>query len=445
MEHSNPLSYESIPKLLWKMSVPAVLGMLINALYNIMDTIFIAHGVGILGVAGLSIAFPVQMIILALAGAIGLGGASVVSRRLGEGRRETANTVFGNLLLMVFGVGILGVVCALFFLKPLLRLFGATDMIMPYASDYLFPILMGTLFSVFVFTSNNLIRSEGNAKVVFILMATGSLLNIVLDPIFIFGFHMGTQGAAIATVLAHIVTSILAVFYFLSEKSNFSLGINSLQPKLHLMKEVLVIGLPAGIQLVAGSLMIVAVNYMLNVYSGAIAVGVFGIIYRIITFTSMPINGVVQGMQPIVGYNFGSNHFQRVNDTITLGLKVASVTSIIIFIVMMIFPEWIMRVFSSDKATVAQGIEAIRIVFAASFLIGLPIVIGGLYQALGFARKTLILSMARQVLFLLPLVLILPSLLGVNGVWLAFPTADLLAFFLSILYLYKDRNLLSNT
>lgn len=440
-EHSNQLGHESIPKLLWKMSVPAVLGMLINALYNIVDTIFVARGVGTLGVAGLSIAFPVQMIVLALAGAIGLGGASVVSRRLGEGHRKYANTVFGNLLLMVLGVGALGMICAFFFLKPLLRLFGATDVIIPYASDYLFPILIGTVFSVFIFISNNLIRSEGNAKIVFMLMAAGSLINIVLDPIFIFGFNMGTRGAAIATVLAHIVTAVLAIFYFLSGKSNFSLGIKSFQPKLQLMKEILVIGLPASIQLVAGSLMIITVNYMLNAYSGAVAVGVFGIIYRIITFTSMPINGVVQGMQPIVGYNFGAHHSQRVKATIILGLKVASITSIIIFVIMMIFPESIMRMFSSDDATLEQGVQAIRIVFAVSLLIGCQIVIGGLYQSLGFARKALILSMARQVLFLIPLVLLLPSLFGVTGVWLAFPTADLLAFFLSILYLYKDRKL----
>jgi Na+-driven multidrug efflux pump len=180
---------------------------------------------------------------------------------------------------------------------------------------------------------------------------------------------MGTRGAAIATVLAHIVTSVLAIFYFLSGKSNFSLGIKSFQPKLQLMKEILVIGLPASIQLVAGSLMIITVNYMLNAYSGAVAVGVFGIIYRIITFTSMPINGVVQGMQPIVGYNFGAHHSQRVKATIILGLKVASITSIIIFVIMMIFPEPIMRMFSSDDATLEQCVQAIRIVFAISFLI----------------------------------------------------------------------------
>lgn len=379
------------------------------------------------------------MIVLALAGAIGIGGASVISRRLGEGRKDHANIVFGNILCMVVGVGALGVVCAFLLLKPLLRLFGATEVMMPYAADYLFPILMGTAISSFVFISNNLIRSEGHAKIVFILMALGSLLNMGFDPIFILVLKLGTQGAAIATILAQTITATVDIFYFGSGKSHFSLGLKSFQLKLQVIREVLVIGLPMSIQLISESLMVVVVNHMLVTYSGALAVGVFGIIYRIMTSIIMPINGVGQGMQPIVGYNYGAKYFQRLSKTIILGLKVATIVSLIIFAVMMIIPDRIMHIFSSDQVTLEKGTQAIRMIFAGSFLIGIQVISNGIYQALGFARKALFLSMSRQVLFLIPLVLILPRFLGITGVWLAFPTADFFAFCVSSFLMYRDR------
>ncbi|MCA0972813.1 MATE family efflux transporter [Halobacillus litoralis] len=440
-EQSQRLGTQPIPKLLANLSIPAMIGMFVMALYNVIDTLFIARGVGILGVSGVSIGFPVMMIMMAIAAAVGIGGASVISRRLGESKPEEADKVFGNVLFSILIVSLFGFIGAFTFLEPLLRLFGATDNIMPYAKDYLFPIMLGAFFFSFAFTTNNIIRSEGNSRFAMITMIIPAVLNIILDPIFIFALDMGVQGAAVATVISQASVSIVVLFYFLNGKSSLNIVPAYLKPDWQIMKEVVTIGMPAFIRQVSGSGMMIAINWMLIKFGGEFEVGVFGIVQKLAMFTIMPMIGVLQGMQPIVGYNYGAKNYQRLKETVQLGLKVVTVISFGIFAVMMIFPEGLMRIFSGDTATIETGANAIRIMFALAMLIGAQVVSGGLYQALGMAKPALVLSMARQVLFLIPLVLILPYAFGVNGVWLAFPISDLLAFLLSVVFLVKDRDL----
>ncbi|SDO33151.1 MATE family efflux transporter [Alkalicoccus daliensis] len=440
-EQSTRLGTEPIPQLLKSLSIPAIIGMLVMSLYNIVDTIFISYAVGIDGVAAVTIAFPVMIIMMALAAALGMGGSSVISRRLGEKREAEANRVFSNIISLVVVLGLLGAAASFTLLEPVLTIFGATENIIGLAHDYIFPITLATIFFTFSFTTNAIIRSEGNARFAMVTMIIPSVLNIILDPIFIIWLDMGVQGASVATVISQASVSFVVLYYFLAGRSSLFIRLSEMMPELKIVKEVFIVGLPAFVRQVAGSVMMVAINAMLIQYGGEFYVGVFGIVQRIAMITLMPMMGILQGMQPIVGYNYGAQDFARMQEAIKLSLKVVTGFSIGVFLLVMLIPQWLMTVFTSDPEVIEAGVYAMRIIFAAAFVIGVQVISGGLYQALGKAKPALILSMARQVLFLIPLVLILPQFIGVWGVWIAFPAADILAFALSLYFLYKDRNL----
>ncbi|MEC2070747.1 MATE family efflux transporter [Alkalihalophilus marmarensis] len=437
---SDKLGTESIPKLLRDLSIPAMIGMFVMALYNVVDTIFISYGVGIEAVAGVTIAFPVMMIIMAVSAAMGIGGASVISRRLGEKRGDEANQVFGNIISIILLISIIGVIASFTFLEPMLVLFGASPDILPYAVEYMFPIMLGTFFFSFAFATNNIVRSEGNAKFAMNTMIIPAVLNIILDPIFIFGLNMGVQGAAVATVISQAAVTVVILRYYLTGQSSLSLAWEDLKIKWSIVKEVVSVGMPAFVQQASGSIMMIAINTMLIQYGSDLYVGIFGIIQRILMFAVMPIIGVMQGMMPIVGYNYGAKQFERMRETIWLTLKVVVISSVVIFLSMMIFPAWFMRIFTADPEVIEAGASAMRILFLTFFVVGVQVVAGGLYQALGKPKPALILSLSRQILFLIPLVLILPRFFGVSGVWIAFPIADVLSFVLASALLYKDRD-----
>ncbi|MFC0472806.1 MATE family efflux transporter [Halalkalibacter kiskunsagensis] len=438
---SERLGTEPIPKLLKNLSIPAMIGMFVMALYNVVDTIFISYGVGINAVAGVTVAFPIMMIMMAVSAAMGIGGASVISRRLGERREQEANHVFGNIISVILIISVLGIIGAFTILEPMLLLFGATQEIVGYSIDYMFPILLGTFFFSFAFATNNIVRSEGNAKFAMMTMIIPAVINIILDPVFIFGLNMGVRGAAIATVISQASVTIVILQYFLTGKSSLQLRIEHLRVKLAILKEVIAVGLPAFAQQAAGSVMMIAINTMLIRFGGDLHVGVFGIIQRIIMFTVMPMMGVMQGMQPIVGYNYGAKNFDRLQETVILGLKVTISISILIFILIMSVPHWLMMIFTSNPEVISAGAEYLRIMFSAVFLIGIQVVGSGLYQALGKPKQALILSLSRQLIFLIPLVLILPHYFGVYGVWMAFPISDFFACLLAGALMYRDRDI----
>lgn len=439
-QQSERLGTEAIPKLLRSLSIPAMIGMFVMALYNVVDTIFISYAVGIEGVAGVTIAFPIMMIMMSMAGALGIGGASVISRRLGERRGEEANQVFGNILTVILVLSVIGFISAFTLLGPALQLFGATSVTQGYATDYLFPILLGSIFFFFAFAANNIIRSEGNATFAMVTMIVPAVLNILLDVLFIFGLNMGVLGASIATVIAQASVTGLVLRYFLTGKSTLSLHWSDLRMKGSVIKEVCLVGLPAFVQQSSASLMMIAINSMLLRFGSDFYVGVFGLVQRIMMFVMMPMMGIMQAMQPIVGYNYGAKQYSRLRETVMLGFKVATIFSIGIFALLMLFPEALLRVFTADREVIQAGVSAMHILFCVTFLIGAQIVTGGLYQSLGKPKQALILSLSRQIIFLIPLVLILPHIFGLSGVWWAFPIADVLSFILTVVLLYRDRN-----
>lgn len=438
---SEQLGTAPIPRLLLNLSVPAVVGLLVMTLYNVVDAIYVGRGVGTLGVAALSIAFPLQMLVTALGGAIGIGGASAISRRLGAGETERADHVFGNIVALLLVISVAGAITGGLLLTPMLFLFGSSATILPYAQEYVGIILYGIVFFAALITLNNVIRAEGNALVAMVTMVGSAGANIVLTPIFIFVLDLGIKGAAYGTVLSQALAVIYIAFYFVSGKSSLTLRLSYLVPRIHILREILAIGASAFARQASLSLMLVVANNVLTIQGGDLGVAVFGIVNRILMLTVLPSMGVVQGLLPIVGFNYGAGQHQRVSQAVQLGLKTATVIVCVTFLAVMLFPRPLLSLFTADPQVLALGETALRLVFALSFTIGIQMVSGAVFQAVGQARAAFILSVSRQGLFLLPMLLILPSFFQINGVWLAFPAADLLAFLLSLWYIRNHPDL----
>ncbi|SCZ08387.1 MATE family efflux transporter [Alkaliphilus peptidifermentans] len=444
-DHSKILGNEAIGKLLFRLSAPAVIGMMVQALYNLVDTIFVGRGVGTMAIAGLAIAFPLQMISLAIAQAIGIGGASIISRSMGSGDNERAERAMGNIFSLVIVVSIVITILGLAFMEPILMIFGATESILPYSMEYMGVILLGTVLFTFAVASNSILRAEGNAKMAMITMLISAGLNIILDPIFIFVFRMGIRGAAIATVLAQATTAIYLVIYFVSGKSTLKFKVENLKPDLKIINETFAIGSSAFARQVAGSFMAIILNNSLAFYGGDITIAAFGVINRLLMFTFMPLFGVVQGLQPIVGYNYGAKQFDRVKKTINLSIIVTTLLATLGFVMLMVFPRFFMEIFSDDVELINLSVGAVRVIVLGIPFIGLQVVGASMYQAIGKALPSLILSMSRQILFLIPLVLILPMYFNLDGIWYAFPLADILSTVVTMVFMSKELRILTNS
>jgi putative MATE family efflux protein len=446
-ERSKLLADESIGKLLFKLSAPATIGMIVQALYNVVDTVFVGQALGensIQGIAGIAIAFPIMMIVMSIALAMGIGGSSIISRALGEKNHEKAERTMGNILSLVIISSVLITILGSIFIVPILKLFGATETILPYSLDYLSIILLGSVFFIYALAMNNVVRSEGNAKVAMYTMVASAGLNILLDPVFIFGFDMGIKGAAIATILAQAVGAFYLVHYFATGRSMLNFHMRYLKPDIAIVKEILAIGSSPLARNASSSLMIIVLNNALAVYGGDIAIAIFGIINRLFMFTFMPMFGVIQGLQPIVGYNYGARNFDRVKQSVRLSIAITTIMSVTGFLLLFLFPEQLFSIFSSDQELINSGQYATRIMVIAVPLVGFQIVGASFYQAIGKAKPSFILSMSRQLLFLIPFVLILPNFFQLTGVWMAFPLSDGLSFLVTLIMVNREFRLLNN-
>ncbi|KQC09055.1 MAG: MATE family efflux transporter [Candidatus Cloacimonas sp. SDB] len=444
MKEKHILANDDIKKLLFKLSLPATAGMIVMALYNVVDTIFIGRSVGSLGIAGLSIVFPVQMMVLALGQMIGLGSASVISRSLGAGEREKARRVLGTTATFTLIISVFLTLLGLIFIDPLLKIFGVTETIYPYSYDYMRIILLGTFFFAFAMNSNHVIRSEGQAKYAMLAMMLGAGLNIILDPIFIFALDMGVKGAATATVLAQIVAVIYVIIFFQSKKSTLHLNFRSLGLNFKLLQEIIKIGFSAFARHVSGSLIFIVVNNTLKLYNGDIAIAAYGIIMRLFRFLLMPMFGIAQGLQPIVGFNYGAGKIDKLQKAYKTAIIYASIISFSGFMVIQLFSRTLFGIFTSDPELIELGSNAIRIMVLAVPLIGFQMIGTVVFQALGKALPALILSMSRELIILIPLILILPRFYGLNGVWYASPISDILSFSLTAVLFYRLIKQLDN-
>ena len=426
-KNQKALAEEKIPKLLLKQSLPAIVGLLVMSLYNVVDTIFIGQSVGMKGVAALAIAAPIQMIVVAIAQTLGIGASSIISRALGEKNTEKAERTLGNFFSLVFILGILTMILGIVFLTPLELLFGATEGIIPYANEYLSIIFYGALFLCFTASANNIIRAEGNAKYAMKVMIISTIVNLVLDPVFIFGFDMGLSGAAIATVIAQVTASLFALQYFLRKKSSVQIYCKNFKLKFKTVKEIFSIGASSLTRQSAASLEQAILNHSLGFYGGDIAIAAFGIIMRIFMVLMMPLFGFAQGMQPVLGFNYGAKNFKRAKEAIVHSMKSATIFSFISFILLMLFTKQIVSVFTSEPDLIEITTHAGKIMFTLTFVIGFQVIASTLYQTLGKSAKAIILSVLRQLLLLIPFVLILPLFIGLDGIFYAFPAADILS------------------
>ncbi len=427
MTHSELLGNEKIRTLLIKMSAPAMVGMAVQSMYSLVDAIFVGRAVGTIGMAGLQIAFPIQILVMAIAQTVGVGGASIISRSLGKGDKNHGEKTMGNIFFLLISLSLLISILGLLFTTPILKLFGATEASLPYALEYIQVILLGSVVFVFAMGSNNIVRAEGNAKVAMITMIISAGLNIILDPIFIFGLNMGIRGAALATVLAQSFAAIYLLFYFIRGKSSLKVRKAYFRPDIKVIREIFLIGASTFARMAAGTLMSVILNHSLSHYGDDTSLAVFVAINKLLTFTLMPLLGIVQGMQPIVGYNYGAKEYPRVHETLKLAIIGTTGIATLAWVILMTIPGYMIGLFNDDPELIAQGVRAIRMNIFVLPVIGYQIVGAGMFQSIGKARPAIILSLTRQVLILIPMALILPLFLGIDGIWLAFPISDFLS------------------
>ena len=435
---SKALGEERIGSLLFRLSVPATVGMLAMALYNVVDTIFIGRGLGALAIAGVSIVMPIQMLIFSLSQTLGLGAASIISRRLGAKDLPGAENAFGNVLLLNIVVSGLIVLFGYLFTDQLLYLFGSQGEMVPFARDYFVFILIGTPFLMFDMIFNNVNRAEGNIKIAMLTMIMAALLNIVFDPIFIFTLKLGVKGAAIASVLSQFLTMLFLIYYFYSGRSLLTFHWKYFRPNFKVIKEILAIGASSFARHGAASVLAAILNHSLFTFGGEMAVAIYGIINRILRMTFMPLFGLVQAYLPITGYNYGAKNYGRVWQTVKFALKYASLTVSGIFLFLMILAEPIFSIFNKDAQLIEEGARALRLIILLTPMIGFQMIGAGYFQALGKALPAFILAIARQILFLLPLIFILPRFLQLDGLWLSFPLADILAVGVTLLLVLPE-------
>jgi len=421
------LATTPVKSLLWKLSAPAMVGMMTMALHNVVDAIYVGHGVGPLGLTGVTLAFPIMMLLMAIGQMFGIGAASVVSRNLGAGALHRAELALGNAAMAVILAGLLVTAVCLPNTTSLIRLAGASETALPFAKDYLDIVLAGAVVAAYPMAVNNLVRAEGNARVAMNSMLLGAGLNIALDPVFIFGLRMGVRGAAIATVLAHIASSIYVTWYFRSAHSTMRLSPTAMKPNRAVLRETISIGFPSFIRMGAGSVIVMMVNRTLGMHGGDLFIAANGIVGRTMMFAAMPLMGIGQGLQPILGFSYGAQRFDRALDVTRFSLLAAAAYSLFAFGVLVFFAGPVTSIFTSDEALVEIGAHAARYVYAAFVAVGFQIVGSVVFQSLGLVRRTFITSTSRQVLFLVPLLLLLPHFLQTDGIWLSFPIADALS------------------
>ena len=442
IDRLNELKYLSVGKLLWKYSLPAIVGTVVMSLYNIIDRIFIGQGVGPDAIAGLAITFPVMNLASALGMLIGVGSSTRISIVLGQGNKEMAFKVLGNSIIMTIVLGLCYIMVFAVFMKDILILFGASERTLPYAYDFMMYILPGMLFMNLCYSYNNVMRASGYPTRAMVTMFIGAGLNIILAPIFIFIFDWGIKGAAIASDISMLVSAAFVMLHFMSGKSeiHFQHGIYRL--KKSTLVSVVSIGAAPFLINCAGCAINAIVNNMLYKYGGDSSVAAMGIFTTYTQLLVTVVIGICQGMQPIIGYNYGAMLFGRLRRTYYLAAVAASAVCLLGAMVSLICPQYIARAFTSDHELITATSNGLTIATMMFWGVGFQIVSTNFFQSLGMAAKSIFLSLTRQIIFLIPLLFLLSPHWGLSGVWAAFPISDALAIIVSaILVIYEFRSL----
>jgi len=432
MQNHNVLNSDKIGRLLMKLTVPMFLGMAVQAIYNTVDTIFIGKFVENpqLAMAGLSLSFPFQMLTMGVGQMVGLGGASLISRMIGRGDKHGAELTLGNGITFGVALSLLLMVLFLPFMDFWLKLIGASDAVLPFARDYLTILLAGAGTYVMSNAIIGFVRAEGNARVAMTGMIVASVLNIFLDWIFIVVMQMGVRGAAIATVISMGVSTGYVLIYYITGSAYLKIRARNFLPDFRILKQIFVIGIASFVQTTAGSLSVTMIMRMAASYGGDIAIAAFLIIQRVMWFSMMPSMVIGQGMQPILGYNYGAKRYHLVVKTIMLASFIAIGVGVVGFLVLYFAPEPIFRIFTSDEELISKAAYIAKMVFLVLPIFGFYNVGSMVFPSVGKALQTFIVAIARPVAFMIPLLLLLPRFFGEQGVWYSFPGSDLLTFML---------------
>ena len=429
------LGTEKIGKLLKQYALPAIIAQTASSLYNMVDSIFIGQGVGPLAISGLAVTFPLMNLSTAFGTLVGAGAATMLSVLLGQKNYKAANKVLGNVVSLNIIIGLLFMAIALIFIDPILYFFGASENTLPYAKEYIRIILIGNVVTHLYFGLNAAMRSSGNPKKAMGLTIFTVVFNAILDPIFIFGFDMGIAGAAWATVIAQTVAMFVVLHHFNDKSRPFHFEKGIFRLDMRVAKDSLSIGMGPFLMNAAACLVTLFINQQLREYSGDLGIGAYGICNRFVFMFAMICMGLNQGMQPIAGYNYGARQYSRVKEVFWKTAKLAMVITTLCFIFGMFFPQAAAGIFTHDKELVDLSAKALRIMTLVFPIVGFQMIATNFFQSLGMVRKSVILSLSRQILFLLPLLYALPHWFGADGVWMSFPISDALATLLTIFIL----------
>lgn len=437
-----------IPKALLAMGLPTMIGMMINALYNLIDAYFVG-GLGTEQMGAISVAFPLSQVVVGLGLLFGNGAASYLSRLLGRDEREEASKVASTALCSSILVGALIIICSLIFLKPILRFLGATESILPYAVTYAGIYIAASIFNIFNVTMNNIVTSEGAAKITMCTMIAGAILNIILDPILIYSLNLGVAGAAIATAISQFVSTSVYVFYILSKKSVFNFGISKCCFSKDIMSEILKIGVPTLFFQLLTSFSITLINMKAAPY-GDSAIAGMGTVTRIISLVSLMVFGFIKGFQPIAGYNYGAKNYTRLHEAIKTSVIWSTIFCVIVGFVLFLFSTNIISQFTKgDAELISVGQKSLKINGLSFMLFGFYTVYSSLFLALGKAKEGCLLGICRQGICFIPVILIAPMIWGISGILYAQPIADVLSaivtLFMSISLYKKLSTVQSNS
>ena len=432
------LGTQPVGKLLMQYAIPAIIAMTASSLYNIVDSIFIGQGVGPLAISGLAVTFPFMNLGAAFGAMVGVGASTLISVKLGQRDYGTAQVVLGNVVTLNTIIGVVYTIVCLMFLDPILYFFGASADTIVYARDFMEVILLGNIFTHMYLGLNAVLRASGHPQKAMYATINTVVINTILAPIFIYGFEWGIRGAAIATVIAQIV-SLIWQFKILTDKNellHLRRGIYHLQSKI--VKNMIAIGLSPFCMNVASCFIVIFINQGLKEYDGDLAIGAYGIVNRLMFICVMIVMGITQGMQPIAGYNYGAQQYHRVNEVLKLAIWGATAVTTFTFLVGELIPELTVSIFTTDEGLISRAAEGFRIAVLVFPIVGFQMVTSNFFQSIGMANKAIFLSLTRQLLFLLPCLIILPTFMGATGIWWSMPASDLAASIVAAVLLHKQ-------
>lgn len=431
------LGTEKINSLLKNYALPAIIAMTATSLYNMVDSIFIGQGCGAIAISGLAVTFPLMNLSAAFGTLVGVGGQTMISVLLGQKNYDAANKVLGNIVSLNIIIGLVFMVLALVFIDPILYFFGASENTLLYAKEYMKIILYGNIITHLYFGLNGALRSAGNPKKAMLLTLFTVILNSILDPIFIFVFDMGIKGAAIATVISQILALLIIILHFNNKNRMLHFDKWIVKLDMRVAKDSIAIGFGPFMMNSAACLVALFINQQLRNYTGDLGIGAYGICNRITFMFVMICMGLNQGMQPIAGFNYGARKYSRVKEAYLKTALCASIVCIICWIVCMFIPKTAVSIFTTDADLIARSSHGLRIMNCAFFIIGFQMVGTNLFQCIGMINKSIFLSLARQLLFLIPALYILPLWLEGDGVWWSFPVSDFLSGLTTLFFLVK--------